>query len=610
MERPPDRSALLLGGPSLLVELRFDRWARHPDTGEALAVWVKRLPGREWVPARKSWWVPAADLASGVLSAAGFSVLDRAGRRLRRRDGRSEPRQPAATEIPDWFGLDLAAYQRDGALAVVGGRWLLADPPGLGKTRQCLAVAALAGATRSVIVCPPVVLAHWEHEAGMSGIATHPDPAGKVVVVRAGRKQPPLPACGVVIVADTLLAARQVLADELCAWAPDLLVVDEAHRAKTWDSIRSKTIRMLAAASTWTVASTGTPMFASPYELAPILEATGQLREVWGGASAYLERYTTKNRYNKVVARKHRLGELGATLDERVWVRRRKTEVLADLPPKTRRALYVEVDESIYRAAHAAVTAEIDQAVTAWAASGAGWPSEDKIWAWCAGRLELITRLRRAAGIAKVPAAAEIVAEWVQASERLADGGYASPVVIWTHHRPVSEAMVAAAGEALRPGAGRQAPVGAILGGTPDDERARLVDKFAAGRLGALVCSITAAGVGITLNRSSDALFVETDWTPALVTQAEDRIWRIGQTEAVAITTLVAPGTLDEAIQSTLRRKARNLDKVMAGGDHHVEVAASSWATGAALLAEMVSARIAAHDEARSSVARRRRKAS
>lgn len=604
----PDRSALLLGGPSLLVELRFDRWARHPATGEALAVWVKRLPGREWVRARKSWWVPAADLAPGVLRSAGFSVLDRAGRPLRRRDGRREPRQPAA-EIPDWFGLDLAAYQRDGALAVAGGRRLLADPPGLGKTRQCLAVAALAGAARSVIICPPVVLAHWEHEADVSGIATHPDPAGRVVVVRVGRKQPALPASGVVVVADTLVAARQGLADELCAWAPDLLIVDEAHRAKTWDSTRSRTIRMLAAASACTVASSGTPMFASPYELAPILEATGQLREVWGGAGAYLERYTTKNRFKAVVARKNRLGELGVTLDERVWVRRRKTEVLADLPAKTRRALYVEVDESIYRAAHAEVTAEIDQAVASWAASGTGWPSEEKIWAWCSGRLELVTRLRRAAGISKVPAAAEIVAERVGASERAADGGYATPVVIWTHHRAVSEAMVAAAANALRPGAGKQAPVGAILGGTPDDERARLVDEFAAGRLGALVCSITAAGVGITLTRSSDALFVETDWTPALVTQAEDRIWRIGQTEPVAITTLVAPGTLDEAIQTTLRRKARYLDQVMAGGDHHVEVAAgSSRTTATALLAEMVAARIAAHDSGGAPV--RRRKAS
>ena len=289
-------------------------------------------------------------------------------------------------------------------------------------------------------------------------------------------------------------------------------------------------------------------------------------------------------------------------------MRRRKTDVLADLPAKTRRALYVEVDESVYRAAHAEVTSEIDQAVASWAASGAGWPSKEEIWTWCSGRLELITRLRRAAGISKVPAAAEIVAEWVGASERSAQGGYTSPVVIWTHHRAVSEAMVAAATEALRPGAGRRAPVGAILGGTPDHERARLVDDFAAGKLGALVCSITAAGVGITLTRSSDALFVETDWTPALVTQAEDRIWRIGQTEAVSITTLIAPGTLDEAIQSTLRRKARNLDEVMAGGDHHVEVAAgSSRATATRLLAEMVAARIAAHDERREPAVHRRK---
>jgi SWI/SNF-related matrix-associated actin-dependent regulator 1 of chromatin subfamily A len=100
----------------------------------------------------------------------------------------------------------------------------------------------------------------------------------------------------------------------------------------------------------------------------------------------------------------------------------------------------------------------------------------------------------------------------------------------------------------------------------------RLVGDFQAGKIPELVCSISAAGVGITLTKASDMLFVETDWTPALITQAEDRCHRIGQENHVVCTTLIASRTLDEHIQSVLRKKALVLDAVMAGGDHAVAV--------------------------------------
>ena len=225
--------------------------------------------------------------------------------------------------------------------------------------------------------------------------------------------------------------------------------------------------------------------------------------------------------------------------------------------------------------------------------AGDAWPpGEEELWQWCSGRLELISRLRAAAGMAKVPAAAEIVAEAVGASGAALDGGYANPLVVWTHHRAVTEAMRAAARSAM-PDRGSRPQVAAIMGGTPDADRERFVSDFAAGRLAALVCSITAAGVGITLTRASEAIFVEADWTPAVVVQAEDRIWRIGQDRPVTVTTLLAEGTLDEAVQATLVRKAGDLDKVMAGGDHHVAVAnPSGRSTATRLLVGLVSARL------------------
>ena len=79
-----------------------------------------------------------------------------------------------------------------------------------------------------------------------------------------------------------------------------------------------------------------------------------------------------------------------------------------------------------------------------------------------------------------------------------------------------------------------------------------------------------------------------------MVSQAEDRLHRIGQTNHVIVTTMIAPGTLDEPIQAVLARKARVLEAVMRGGDHHVAVmgdeerGSDDRATAASLLAGIV----------------------
>ncbi|MDK7160711.1 C-terminal helicase domain-containing protein, partial [Pauljensenia sp. UMB3104] len=80
------------------------------------------------------------------------------------------------------------------------------------------------------------------------------------------------------------------------------------------------------------------------------------------------------------------------------------------------------------------------------------------------------------------------------------------------------------------------ATVRTYYGATSKAERDETVRAFQAGKVDVLIAQITAAGVGLTLTRAQDALFVETEWTPALVTQAEDRIHRITQTSPVAIT--------------------------------------------------------------------------
>ena len=166
-----------------------------------------------------------------------------------------------------------------------------------------------------------------------------------------------------------------------------------------------------------------------------------------------------------------------------------------------------------------------------------------------------------------MPAAAELVAEWVAAGVVHDDGPTPAirPLVVWTHHKAVTAAMAAA----VPP---KRARVEVIDGSTSDTKRDQVIDDFQAGKVAVLVCQIVAAGVGITLTRGCDALFVETDYVPDLVTQAEARLHRIGQESHVRCTTLIAPGTLDEAIHAVLLRKIEVLGLLMPERDHNVSV--------------------------------------
>lgn len=195
---------------------------------------------------------------------------------------------------------------------------------------------------------------------------------------------------------------------------------------------------------------------------------------------------------------------------------------------------------------------------------------------------------RQAAGLAKVPIAVDLIDDWVKANTVIdADGRELCdrPMVVWAHHREVAEALAAAVPKTV-------GNAGVIIGGTSVDERGRLVDEFQAGRIPVMVCSIHAAGVGITLTRSHDVVMVETDWTPAVVVQAEDRCYRRGQIQSVTVTTLLAVDTLDERIHATLSKKIEVLDGVMPGSDHHVAASTGDAVSHAEVLAGLVWDRI------------------
>jgi len=117
------------------------------------------------------------------------------------------------------------------------------------------------------------------------------------------------------------------------------------------------------------------------------------------------------------------------------------------------------------------------------------------------------------------------------------------PLVVFSAHRLIPDTL------GQRPG------WAAITGSTGAEQRAAIVRRFQAGELCGVAATIAAAGVGITLTRAAHAVFADLAWSPALNSQAEDRICRIGQTRGCMITTLVADHPIEHMVHTCIRQK-------------------------------------------------------
>lgn len=455
--------------------------------------------------------------------------------------------ETSVASMPEWWSDERQPFphQIPGAISAVLGHRLISDPPGVGKTNTAIMCAGYKRSRRILVACPPKLSLNWGREFEAAG---YPH---SVRVFRAGplrkRDKEPLPDEGVVVVGDSLLASRPALREQLIAWAPDFFAVDEIHRLKSLSSKRTQAVLDIAhhVPVSGRYGLTGTPIISGPHEMVPILEFTGHLGPVFGGAHAFLSRFCTYfEKFKSFAPRKHALPELNMLLNRHVWVRRPKFEVLKQLSRPISSAIELDVDVTAYKEAHAQVIEKLESWVDDFVAEWGMLPDEEAIESY----LELcavghVSHLRLASAVTKLETAKEIISDHVAS-----DPDNESPLIVWVHHKEVQLALA----EQLE---GEEIPYRMIVGGQSQKQSQESVDLFQAGQVRVLIASITAAGVGLTLTRTNEMIFVETDWTPAIVSQAIDRANRIGQTRAVITRTLVALGTLDEHIQRIQQKK-------------------------------------------------------
>lgn len=342
-----------------------------------------------------------------------------------------------------------------------------------------------------------------------------------------------MPVSDITVLNYDILAARAPL---LAAMHPRALVLDESHYCKNAAAKRTQAVARLATAipaDGLVLALTGTPVMNRPPELISQLRIIGRLADFGSGAQ-FGRRFKGPDAHVR----------LHWHLRSRCFVRRLKVDVLPQLPPKTRAVVPVELDnEAEYR------LAETD--VIAWLRSRPLDLSELDAKVAAALRAERLVRLnalKQLAARGKLHAALAWIHDFCSSGERL---------VVFASHREIQRAVIDRFPHALH-----------ILGADTHAARDASLHAFQAASNAdnqLIVCSIEVAGQGLTLTQASNVAFLELDWTPAKHDQAEDRLHRIGQIDAVNAWYLLAAGTIDETIANLLERKRAVINAVTDG---------------------------------------------
>ncbi len=469
----------------------------------------------------------------------------------------AEKGAPACMELPEHpsrrvpGAADLMLHQAELVAAAAEGHrtFLLADEPGLGKTAQALLAAQASQAFPLLVVVPNVVKTNWANEA-RRWVPRHP-----VTVVHGDGHD-------VDGFADIVVINYEIL-DRHVGWLAQHgfrgMVVDEAHFIKNKTSQRSQHVLRLSerirerVGRPLLMALTGTPLINDIEDFRAIWQFLGWVddKKPLGPLMDSLEEIgLTPADPPFYPAARQRVVEMGI-------VRRRKVDVAADIPARRVADLTVELDgeagRSIMKAERELARRLVERYDTALATRTSGsvvegidhelvrrvatWEREDST----SKTGENVFSMMRRIGQAKAGLAADYAAQLAR---------NVGKVVFFAKHVDVMDTA-----EDLF--ASRGIRYSSIRGDQSTAVRERNITAFVEDpEVEVVVCSLTAAGVGLNLQVASNLVLAELSWTDAEQTQAIDRVHRIGQTMPVTAWRVIAAQTIDARIAELIDSKA------------------------------------------------------
>lgn len=427
-------------------------------------------------------------------------------------------------------------YQIAGArgLHFFGGRALLADDTGLGKTFQTLLwMSRHPDYTRpAVVVCPAPLKYQWEREFDQHF-------GWRAEVLESKTPDRVLKGREFVIVNYDILPEWTARIKEM---GLSTVIVDECHYIKNKGTKRYKAVRNLARGVKNFVAISATPITIKPVEFWNILNLLRP--DLFPDFFQFAFRYCDPRRtpWGWEFNGSKNMKELHQLLVDSVMIRRRKADVMDHLPAKIRTVVPLPLsNRPEYEHAH--------RAFLNWLAKRK--PGKVSA-AERAERLVKVGYLKRLAADLKMPA----VLKW---TDNFYEGGAGGKLLQFAEQISLVERMHLH----------RKGRSVIVNGQVTGRRRQDAVDKFQNDRnTDHFSANIVAGGIGLNLTAAETVCFVEFPWAPATLTQAEDRCYaRVSDLHGANVYYLVAAGTIEERQVAILQSRQKSISEVLDGDE-------------------------------------------
>lgn len=513
---------------------------------------IRTLEGREWHPVSKFWSAKLSINNVEALERWGFLTEAVRSYIKSRESGRS-------TNSVQGLKGTLFPFQLEGVHFINknNGSGLIADEMGLGKTVQAIAwLHAHPEERPAVIVCPASLKLNWENEIiKWTNIVPH---------VISGTTPYKLPGNVYIINYDILPK-----------WLPTLqksfiktIILDEAHYIKNSQANRTKAVLSLAKTTINRIVLTGTPIESRPSEMFNLIKIVDP--HMFGDKWKYMMQYcdAKHNGFGWDFSGASNIPELHKMLTSTIMIRRKKIDVLKDLPDKLYSFVPIALDNrKEYDSAERDFIEYVKKGVELKARKiinaafteefiGIGTINDHKLKelqdevglkAEEGGVLYQIEILKQLAANGKLKQTIEWIDNFLESGEKL---------VIFAHHEFVINALME-----------HYSKIAVKIDGTVSIlNRQIAVNSFQNDKKVKLfIGNLKAAGVGLTLTAASNVALIEYPWTPGELNQAIDRCHRIGQKNTVNVHYLYGIRTIEEKITNLLHSKQKVVDSVLDG---------------------------------------------
>ena len=535
------------------IELKGDNFELSFKYKPSIVDRIRQIPGRRFDGARKVWIVPTrsrVDLERMIYQIQQFENINWVS-------GTTKKEEDIAYDVPELPDLIIPhslkiqpyPYQLKGiARGLELKRFMNCDEPGLGKTLQSIATINLANAFPCLVICPSSLKINWQREwekftDKKAMVLTDKVRDTWTFFYQTGMHQ-------VFIVNYESLkkyfvqrikkAEGWTLRDVEFRNSINLfksVIIDESHRCKSASTQQAKFCKGICTGKEWVIELTGTPVVNRPKDLIPQLAILNRMDD-FGGYKPFVNRYFSGQREAS------NLKELNFNLWKYCMFRREKSLVLTDLPDKIRQVNTCEItNRKEYMDAERDLIMYLQKYKDA---------DDEKIEKALRGEVMVrINILRQISARGKVRDVIEFVKDFRENGKKI--------ILFCSLHEVVDQLK-------------RYFPTAvSVTGRDSQDEKQRAVDSFQNNpKADIIICSIKAAGVGLTLTASSNVAFVEFPWTYADCCQCEDRAHRIGQKDSVTCYYFLGRRTIDEKVYRIIQEK-KNIANAVTGSTEDIE---------------------------------------